>query len=1266
MGLNPQQRAIVDALDAPVSVAAGAGTGKTFTLTRRIVACVKRMLDAQDDGNIGPMQRILAITFTTKAAEELRSRVRSALLAEATETGDERLRACALDVDNAWISTIHAMASRILKENALEFAIDPTFEVLTTEESDAIFVNALNGVLEQARLEEDPAMRDLLAKVSLYGKGANSYSIVSMISDIASHAEYMPHGFDGIRYAPTNRRPTDLLRTLMEAAGPVRDILATGSWTGSEEAARASNLDAMDAAIASARQALDAGMTGSFEDASLDAGTFLALVFAFPPTTNRFPSKTKEYQGDFARYRHAYRDVANETLASIGSMRLASIIELARRVHGRVEAIKDRDRTLLSQGDLLRICNTMLAAPRNADVVRRYQDQFAYIMVDEFQDTDKLQMDIISKLARKRGDGSHASLSNLCTVGDMQQSIYRFRGGDVSLAKERSRELASVEGTRFELTANYRSHEDILNTVEMVFSQPDVFGPDFLRLDAASSSLDGAIAEAFEAKPRVTFDFSHYSTKRDVPAELARADAAWRIAKHFRTLIDAGVPAGRLAILLGRAFTANVYQQALAECGIESVVVKGSVFARTEEAQLVCDLVRFAANTDQEVSLFNVLVSDLFDVSDDDLLGMTTRIVDGVPMHVPLSVGFRTLAASIGSGHGHAQTPFTEGALRAARTLSEFVRNARSGSPSAALRKLFAASGVLFRLERSGPDGAPDALAIARSANLNKAADIISDLEGASSGIADVARRYEGFLATEKVTPGALSTTESEFVQIITVHSSKGLEYDHVAVAELKDGIERASRFVVENCGDSTYVAMKALDTEYDDKQLARVAAKVCGFTFDDDEPLDSEQDVVEAFDVRGSGPGACFDALASYARQQDFEEAQRLLYVAMTRAKETLYVSHIDGLDIDKPYKGIYGDIDAALTRHLDLDAPSRKEELRAIRMPIGYMRRRLDMGTLDEDELEHSLNILNGTSPAAGDDPCADTPMFEIPLYEDAPIPCLEPFTPGRQDVRSYTSLSKLLPHEGGADAADASAVAPVSGDAGIMLEEVPADAQRLHASDADKATDLGTAFHRLAQLAIIDASGSTGSFTLEMPDRGRVAAQIEACDLTDAQADRLAEALERWFASSECSTFAKSASILAEVPFAVSVDVRDPASDGAPSSAADSPATTFILEGEIDGLGILDDTSCLFIDYKTGGSPSETDEQLHHKHLLQAQCYAYALMANGFERVEAHFIRVEIQAPDDPCEPQIVKYLFESSDIDGLHSAIRRAYRYPVLDE
>ena len=190
---------------------------------------------------------------------------------------------------------------------------------------------------------------------------------------------------------------------------------------------------------------------------------------------------------------------------------------------------------------------------------------------------------------------------------------------------------------------------------------------------------------------------------------------------------------------------------------------------------------------------------------------------------------------------------------------------------------------------------------------------------------------------------------------------------------------------------------------------------------------------------------------------------------------------------------------------------------------------------------------------------------------------------------------------------------------------------------------ATALGTAFHRLAQRAI--ESRREVGIVPELPASAFVA-QVKLGDLSQPQEKRLDEATQRWFSSDLCKRFFACERIYAEVPFMLEI------------SSGERP---LYLEGEIDGLAVseADKDHAFFIDYKTGGSDEETPEQLHEKHLLQAQCYALALMRQGFKTVEAHFIRVERTSKSDPTQPQVVPYCFTAEDRAALEAAVLSAY-------
>lgn len=191
--LMPQQLQIVKTLDRPLFVSAGAGSGKTFTLTRRIVYA----LSPESGPFVEHLDQVLAITFTKDAAAEIRDRVRRALIEEGM---DEE----ALTVDDAWISTIHGMCSRILRAHALELGIDPEFTVLT--DTDELMDQAVEHVLGRATApdaapELAASLKALYAWYPMAGEGGPfgaGTTIKGLVRDLLELSSQLPGGMDDV------------------------------------------------------------------------------------------------------------------------------------------------------------------------------------------------------------------------------------------------------------------------------------------------------------------------------------------------------------------------------------------------------------------------------------------------------------------------------------------------------------------------------------------------------------------------------------------------------------------------------------------------------------------------------------------------------------------------------------------------------------------------------------------------------------------------------------------------------------------------------------------------------------------------------------------------------------------------------------------------------------------------------------------------------------------------------------------------------------
>ena len=1205
---TPGQRESVRRVDGPLLVSAGAGSGKTFTLTQRIAYA----LLPESGPAAGGIDEVLAITFTEKAAAEIKARVKRTLRAEGM---------CeeALKVDAAWISTIHGMCARILRTHALELGLDPAFGIVgDAERADLVAASidealgADNDIIERgsyaALFDEFPARSAL----------PSAPSVASMLQALLDKAVGLRGGLDAVELGPEPPAATVLARELLLAYEDVAGALEQGGKSAAAERARAQAADAAGALSAFVSGRPDAGLRDLA--AVVDGCAFLPKTFGGPDVKERV-----------AAYQEVHAHVCRSLALGLAWPRMAELMALARDVAGRYEG-KKRALCKLDNDDLL--VRTLAAFEEHPDVAGRYADRFKLVMVDEFQDTSQLQIDLVAHLA---GPG----LARLCTVGDAQQSIYRFRGADVNVYEAHKRTMRSDEvGALYvELSKNFRSHADVLAFVDRVFEQPHVFGDGFMSLEPH----EGRPSTYRGDGPRIDLVLAERPAGRGtgVGVDDAKAACARAIARRFAALRACGHAPGDMVVLLGKMSRAETYAQALRDEGFECAVTGGSLFAAAPEVRVVARFVEALANPANTAALFEVLTSDMVRLSADDLLELATERDDetGELRRRDLDKGFARLAERT--------EELPPRLAHAVRLLARAQRDARTRPLSHVVRDAVVRSGWMARLEGQGAAG------LARAANVLKAVRLIEQLEGERGlGLASAARAFAAELAAGmKEAPGALSGSGGDVVKIMTIHASKGLEFPIVAVADFASPALPPGKLVVETCGAAAHASLAAGGSLDAFPGVAKRAG-AGGFEDEEDADLAAARRVLEGAPAcDGRGAPACTQdayraALRSRAAAEELAEARRKLYVGLTRASEALVVA----MDAKAPAAGkppaypvLVDDVRSALCGAADFpegealleyggSAPARFERI----------------------AVQAAGAVLAGAGPdAQAEGPScgsgASCTSFAVPRMAGfEPLP-RRPWRPADEGAFSYSSIAPAYasaPGEEPAAVAETGADAPSS--AGLAVSPPPmsgGEGEEAHPkADADKATALGSAFHCAAQFAI--EAGSP-------PDGARIAAIADALALSPAQRRRLAGACERWFGSVACAETHAWELRRAEVPFVVALD-------GA------------LMEGEIDLLcthGAEPGGAALAIDYKTGGSASETPAQLHGKHLLQAQCYAYALLSQGFYEVELRFVRVERPEPPHeegtaaaagPGEPQAVSYRFDRPDLEDLRAAVAQARR------
>lgn len=1204
--LMPQQLQIVKTLDRPLFVSAGAGSGKTFTLTRRIVYA----LSPESGPFVEHLDQVLAITFTKDAAAEIRDRVRRALI-------DEGMDEEALTVDDAWISTIHGMCSRILRAHALELGIDPEFTVLT--DTDELMDQAVEHVLARATApdaapELAASLKALYAWYPMAGEGGSfgtGTTIKGLVRDLLELSSQLPGGMDDVRVA-RGQADTSALADAYRAA--------LGASKSSTEKAQAA-LDAIDAFEASDKTMVDAAR--------------LMMSCTMPRASKAFPKEQVELLKAEAA------DAFINIVLACGGPALDALVGLARSVEAEYRALKAAQ-SALDNNDLLRMAYEAL---RDYPAIRAaYEGRFKMVMIDEFQDTDQMQVDLIRYLT---GAGERA----LCTVGDAQQSIYRFRGAEVEVFRRQERKVGSTvasetvatpdvpTGELVKLVRNFRSHDEVLRYVARVFDGDDGgLMQGFLDLEASDGRKDTLVADASR---RQALFVAGGSTQERTQAK-ARA-----IAERFRALADAGQPQGGMVLLLGRMANAGVYAQAFRDQGLDCVIAGGSVFAQAAEVQTVRALVCALANpADTAQGLMPLLASPMFALGAQEFLALATKLDSETG-----ETSRRNIDAGIMSDFdvpGLQDLPLV---TRAREVLRYALRRVGRDSFAAIARDVVNASGWFVRLAQRGPEGK------AIAANVLKALDAVAEAEADfGNSPRSIALAFDRFLAGKEA-PGALNEEGDGAVRIMTVHASKGLEYPVVAVAECF-GVRKSSGAAqmgrVE--GGAQVVALPA---RFDGVKLADGT-----FVKGDDVKKQFEHafkgkgtslwlppELMEDVCATGS-PAEAFARLRNDDLRLSLEERARLLYVAMTRARELVILAMDAGVSRGKvtaPTFDVETDLTYDVLRRIlptdALDMPQLDADCLVFdnSQPGDYELISLSDFTFGEQAFEANASLdaegrlVRGDAEAEGADAAADRPVAPGPA--DPSPDALELVYPQAAGVRmgicpfpardsySYSSIAAALHAETEDHAAEACVPMDESGDDAESDGSEMTDADVAAVEPAGNPMALGSAFHAACQWLI-----EMGSDALPAE---RADALARLWRLTPEQRERFDVALDRWLESAVRADLLAWPCVRAEVPFfSLGCEDEDIARYGA------------YAEGAIDALATdpADPSRALVIDYKTGGTSDETPDQLLEKHALQARVYADVLHKAGFETVTVKFVRVEQANPAifvEPAEPQVVIY-------------------------
>lgn len=1075
--MNQEQTRAAETLDRPVLVTAGAGSGKTRMLTERYVNAVS---EARVPGwDCASVDEVVAITFTDKAAGEIAERVRG----ELREAGDVE----ASRRGDLWISTIHGLCSRILRRHPFEAGVDPLFRV-----ADAVSTGRLRErAFEEAVRRLSKTAVSPLELLDLYGFN----SVYSAVKSIAGQLAVA-----GIEPVDIELEP---VRATADLHGEAVELFRSGVATCDTEY-QGSSLDPVEHSIRCEAHLRECGslISGQTSDRELLEGLISTL-------SSYKPLKSLKGLGDLSE------ELLERRRVTIGAVAAALVAPMARVFVSLLDSYMAIYREYKAEVGMLDFEDLQVKAVElltsGPEMAQAYSSRFKVVMIDEFQDTDALQLRLVKAL----------SAGKLCTVGDEMQSIYRFRGADVDVYRRHREEMRTEGALVVKLATNYRSHPDLLGFVNEVFESSEYDGSTPTRLEPSPGGRGAQdIDECLGQGPRVEALFVDIT---DVDSRAGVEREAREIALRLEELRLRGMRAGHVAILLGSYTQAHIYADALTERGIPASVVGGSRFFGLAEITTMRALTRVIANVHDNTALGVLLVADFIPISDDALLRCKLA---AEAKHTPL---WEMLV----SGAQELDKADREAALRLIAVVDAARERVGRHPLENVLLRAVEESGWDLRLISGGNMGL-DAFA-----NVLKFARRAASFEGnEGSGPAGFSAHLE---AKERFgegeAPASLADDESDAVRIMSIHASKGLEFPVVVVPRLASSGRNDSPMI---------------RTSRDGSSL-RLALKTYALS-DEGGKIDCSE---------------WFDLFERQDKLADEQESDRVLYVALTRARDLLMVSGVAKL---RPKKASTANNHLMrLSRILGLASPvdGPCDQVVEIGQGVPCRVRVVQVDAQPPGQLETTDADVDAPPPPVGCD-------------LDSSI------DPSRPPSRlSYTQLSEFehCPRR--------FRIRRVLGIMALAVA-VPGQADPLR---------FGTALH--AALRLVGRNG-------EPPAERRIRAIASFFELDEPLDNRLVETVARYCASAITARVAQAERVIREAPLTLMIG------NG-----------LFLLVGSID-LYATSDEAALIVDYKSGtiGEPSE----LTPRYRLQADCYALAALRDGRSSVEVVFVRPEVDRDGD----------------------------------
>lgn len=823
--LTDAQADAATAQDAALMVTAGAGSGKTRTLAARFVA----LLEAGY-----PLRSLAAITFTDKAAREMRSRIRRLVLGQLGQCDPAdraRWQEILAGLEAARIGTIHSLCAGLLRAHPAEVGVDPAFDVL--EENDSAVLKARAVELAMAWAATDSQTSGLFgpltaahlhqALTTLLGRRPEAQAAFEVLGSepLTTWEAALRSWLEAALSAPGWREPLSTLAAVQASRSDDRleqarcEVL--DHWARAQAALQAAGWDAVLDELAALRQATSSGGNKSaWQPAALaEARAAMAGLRGY------FDERLAPLAGRKKPVRWALDEQAAELAPGLRSVFERALSEYSHAKSGR--AVLDFD-------DLETLATGLLTG--DAAARARWQGEIQAVLVDEFQDTNARQQQLVyalSGFAAQPGSRSDGARGSLFVVGDAKQSIYRFRGANVTVFRDVQADIGAAGGRSIPLNTTFRAHQPLVealnNLLAPILGETD--DPD------RPFQIPFAPLRAFRDKPRdgMREPYIEFHLGLGNSAKEGREAAAGALAHRLHEIHAVEGMAWGEAALLFRASTGfPPYEDALEQAGIPFVTVAGRGFYERPEVRDLLNALAVLADPTDDLAMAGLLRSPAVGLTDAALFRL--RFGDDGQR--------RNLWTALREDSPALEAADAEQAAFARTLITDLAGLAGRVAVGELIKRLLDMTHY------------PAALALAGGERLVRNVDkLLSDAH--RSGLVSVSEflEYVQTLRDVGAREGEAATEAEGAVQLMTVHKAKGLEFPVVVIAD-------AAR--------SDHSTSLPVAVEADWGVLPDIA----------------------------SGQARCVLHQLAALRQAAMDEAEsrRLLYVAATRAQEKLIVS--------------------------------------------------------------------------------------------------------------------------------------------------------------------------------------------------------------------------------------------------------------------------------------------------------------------------------------------------------------------------------------